>query len=200
MLAAAMMLPTAAMPVSAEPEETEAAAEAEGESSAQEAPDWTERSDKDVFAKMRKVAENENLEFWAWDESKLDTDNDEQPEDLFALVNKANGYVWWSSPVNAGGDALASPVLRSELRSGVVLTAAQILERSTVNARSGDTLKTGITFSDIKNGVKVTYFFRKTGIKIPFVRIMHLSKMKGRTETPVLIRYIMPEGQIPSLP
>ncbi|MBQ9906373.1 MAG: hypothetical protein IJM46_06360 [Oscillospiraceae bacterium] len=171
MLAAAMMLPTAAMPVSAEPEETEAAAgaesAAESESAAQEAPDWTERSDKDVFAKMRKVAENEKLEFWAWDESKLDEDNDEQPEDLFALVNKANGYVWWTSPVNAGGDAVASPVLRAELRSGVVLTAAQILERSTVNARSGDTLKTGITFSDIKNGVKVTYFFRKTGIKIP---------------------------------
>ena len=181
-LAAALMLPTAVLPVSAEPEETEAAAEeesaADGENTAKEAPDWVNRSEKDVFAKMRKVAENEKLEFWAWDESKLDEENDEKPEDVFALVNKENGYVWWSSPVNAGGDALASPVLRAELGSGMVLTAAQILERSTVNARSGDTLKTGITYSDIKNGVRVTYFFRKTGIKVPVSYVLeedHLS-------------------------
>ena len=171
-LAAAMMLPAAALPVSAEPDaesaaESESAQDTESAADSQEAPEWTERSEQDVFAKMRKVAENEKLEFWAWDESKLDEENEEKPEDLFALVNKSNGYIWWTSPVNAGGDPIASAVLRAELRSGVVLTAAQIRERSTVNARSGDTLKTVITYSDIPDGVKVTYFFRKTGIKIP---------------------------------
>ena len=171
-LAAAMMLPDAVLPASAEPDaesaaETESAQDAESASDSQEAPEWTERSEQDVFAKMRKVAENEKYEFWAWDESKLDEENEEKPEDLFALVNKSNGYIWWTSPVNAGGDSIASAVLRAELRSGVVLTAAQIRERSTVNARSGDTLKTVITYSDIPDGVKVTYFFRKTGIKIP---------------------------------
>lgn len=172
LLAAAMMLPTAAMPVSAEPDaesaaETEPAQDAEADTGSQANPDWVDRSEKDVFAKMRKVAENEKLEFWAWDESKLDEENDEKPEDLFALVNKSNGYIWWTSPINAEGDSIAAPVLRSELKSGVVLTAAQILERSTTNVRSGDTLKTGITYSDITNGVKVTYNFRKIGIKLP---------------------------------
>lgn len=168
------MLPAAGLPAAAEPEtdSADAAQSAEEEGGSQEHSDWKNRSEKDVFAKMRKVAENDRLEFWAWDESKLDEDNDEKPEDLFALVNKANGYVWWTSPINAEGDSIAAPVLRAELKSGVVLTAAQILERSTVNARSGDSLKTGITFADVKNGVKVTYNFRKTGIKIPVTYVL----------------------------
>ena len=172
-LAAALLL-TAAAPaqtVSAEPEEEAAASESAADPAAAdsgaEAPDWTNRTEKDVFAKMYKVAENDKLEFWAWDESKVDEDNDEKPEDVFALVNKQNGYVWWSSPINAGGDKIAAPVLRAELRSGIVLTAAQINERYTTNMRSGDTLKTGITYAEINNGIKVTYNFRKLGIKIP---------------------------------
>ena len=172
-----MMLPTAAMPAYAEPDaesaaETEPAQDADADSGSQANPDWVDRSEKDVFAKMRKVAENDKLEFWAWDAEKLDEDNDEKPEDLFALVNKANGYIWWTSPINAEGDALASPVLRAEVRSGLVLTAAQILERSTTNVRSGDTLKTVISYSDVKNGVKVTYHFRKVGIKIPVTYVL----------------------------
>ena len=168
-LAAALLLPTASysLPVSAEPEES--AAEDAAAETADSEPDteWVNRSEKDVFNKMRKVAENDKLEFWAWDESKVDEDNDEKPEDVFALINKQNGYIWWSSPINAEGDKIAAPVLRAELKSGIVLTAAQINERSTTNMRSGDALKTGITCSDITNGVKVTYNFRKSGIKIP---------------------------------
>lgn len=170
-----MMLPSVvySLPVSAEPDEDAAVTDTAGETDAasdtasDEENPWVDRSEQDVFAKMRKVAENERLEFWAWDESKVDEDNDERVEDVFALVNKTNGYVWWSSPINAQGDSIAAPVLRAEIASGLVLTAAQINERSTTNMRSGDTLKTGITYADITNGVKVTYNFRKLGIKIP---------------------------------
>lgn len=171
-LAAAMMLPTIAytFPVSAEPDEeaaAETAAEEETGTASASEPDWVDRTEDDVFAKMRLVAENEKLAFWAWDASKLG--DDEKPEDTFALVNKANGYVWWTSPINAGGDQIATPVLRNELQSGMVLTAAQINRRATSNYRSGDSGRSGalISMSDIKNGIKVTYNFRGAGITIP---------------------------------
>lgn len=128
---------------------------------------WTDRSEDDVFAKLKKVAENDKLEFWVPDETKVDESADEKLEDMFALVNKQNGYVWWSSPINAGGDKIASKVLRNEIGSSMVLTAAQINDRSTSNMRSGDTAKVGLTITDSNNGVKIVYFFRKMGIKIP---------------------------------
>jgi len=123
------------------------------------------RTEQDVFAKMKKVAENSNLEFWAWDEEKLG--EDDNGEDVFALVNKKNGYVWWSSPINAGGDSIATPVLKKELGSALVLTAAQIAEQSTVTARSGDNLKTVYIRKEITDGIQITYNFKKQGIKIP---------------------------------
>ncbi len=172
-LAAAMMLPTAvcSLPATAEPDETaagETAVQDDGADSGDgEEEQWVDRSEDDVFAKMKLVSENQNLEFWAWDESKVNTDNDEKPEDVFALKNKKNGYIWWSSPINAQGDSIAAPVLKTELSSALVVTAAQIDERSTTNVRSGDTARTGITYSDITDGIKVTYNFRKVGIKIP---------------------------------
>ncbi len=180
MLAALLLFQTAALPAAATPE-TELSADADADSLEEDS--WVNRSEQDVFARMRKVAENDRLEFWAWDDAQLDTENDEKPEDLFALVNKTNGYIWWSSPINAGGDSIASPVLRSELRSGVVLTAAQILKRSVTNARSGDTLKTAITFDDIPNGVKVTYFFRKTGIRIPVSYVLERDYLSVSIDT-----------------
>lgn len=172
-LAAAMLLPctVSGMTVSAEPEETTEAAEttdtASPSASADEENTWVDRTEDDVFAKMKLVAENDNLEFWAWDIDKVDTDSDEKPEDVFALKNKHNGYIWWTSPINAGGDDIAAPVLRTELSSAMVLTSANINERSTTNYRSGDQNRTGITYSEITNGIKVNYNFRKAGIKFP---------------------------------
>ena len=154
-------------------EETEAVSDTASDGAASEDTDagdeetWTDRTEEDVFAMMKVVAENDKLQFWAWDESKVDESNDEKPEDLFALINKQNGYVWWSSPINAGGDSIATPVLVNELRSAMVLTAAQIEDRSTSNMRSGDTAKVGLTYKEVSDGIQVEYYFRKMGIKIP---------------------------------
>ncbi|MBR6419291.1 MAG: hypothetical protein IKS42_03065 [Oscillospiraceae bacterium] len=173
-LAAALVLPTMlwSVPALADGEDAGdgAAAETSTETSVtadDEAEAWVDRTEADVFEKLKKVAENDNLEFWAPDESKVSESDDEKVEDMFALVNKKNGYVWWSSPINAGGDSIASKVLRSEIGSSMVLTAAQIEDRSTSNMRSGDTAKVGLTFTETDGGVKVEYYFRKMGIKIP---------------------------------
>lgn len=126
---------------------------------------WTPRTESDVFRKMRIVAENENLALWVWNTDALA--DDEHSEDVFALENKKNGYIWWSSPINAGGDQIATPVLCKELQSALVLIAAEPNARSTTNYRSGDFSKCKIVMKDIKDGVTVTYNFNKAGIKIP---------------------------------
>ena len=126
---------------------------------------WTVRTEAEVLSRMRRVAENDSLELYAWNSEALS--GDEKPEDIFALVNKKNGYIWWSSPINTGGDRIASKVLKAELGSALVLTAAQIEDRAVTNVRSGDTNRTVITCTDIPDGIRVTYFFRKAGIKVP---------------------------------
>lgn len=169
LLAAAMLLPTglSAMPAIAD-EATDAASDsAESDTGEDDEAVWVDRTEDDVFAKMKLVAENDNLALYAWDEEKVDEENDEELEDVFALVNKKNDYVWWSSPINAAGDSIATPVLAKGLASALVLTAAEVDKRSTTTVRSGDSSKTTITFSEINNGIEVTYNFRKAGIKIP---------------------------------
>ena len=198
-LLAAMMLPVGYVQAGAE----DAPALTEQGNEQQEAPSGTgeetyrPRSEQETFAKMVKVAENEQLAFWAWDEEQLG--EDENAEDLFALVNKKNGYVWWSSPINAGGDSIATPVLRNELCSALVLTAAQTEARSTVSARSGDANKTAYIRKEISGGIQITYNFKKQGIKIPVKYVLkddHLEvsidtndmteKYGADTEEPVL--------------
>ncbi len=173
-LAAVLVLPTAvySIPTAAEPDPSAAGVSDSAEDTSSADGDsenaWKDRSEDEVFQKMRKVAENDNLELWAWDLDKVDKDNDEKPEDILALKNKKNGYIWWSSPINAEGDSIAAPALKKELGSGLVLTAAQINERAKTNVRSGETTKTTISHTDIKNGVKVTYnFIKKVGITVP---------------------------------
>ena len=81
------------------------------ESSNPDAAEWVTRTADDVLQKMRLVSENENLAFYAWDEEKLG--EDETAEDVFALVNKKNGYIWWSSPIPAASIPITATVPRS---------------------------------------------------------------------------------------
>ncbi len=171
LLAAAMMtsMSITALPALAD-EATDSAADSadkKEESSDEDEDVWVDRTEDEVLQKMKIVAENDNLALYAWDEEKVDEENDEKPEDIFALKNKKNGYIWWSSPINAMGDSIATPVLAKGLSSGLILTAAEIDDRSTTTVRSGDTSKTTISYKTIKNGVQVTYNYRKVGIKIP---------------------------------
>lgn len=127
--------------------------------------DYVQRTAREVLKTMVVAAENEKLRFYAPDYA---ADTTETPrEDLFAVENKETGYIWWSSPINAGGDGAATPVLQKELRSAVVMTYGQPAERSTTNVRSADPNKCRITGTAIKDGVRVNYNFNKAGIQIP---------------------------------
>ncbi|MBE6847923.1 MAG: hypothetical protein E7503_07340 [Ruminococcus sp.] len=169
LLASAMLLPTgiSALPALADDPADSAADSTTGTDSDDDEEVWVDRTEEEVLQKMKIVAENDNLALYAWDEDKVDEDNDEKPEDVFALKNKKNGYIWWSSPINAAGDSIATPVLAKGLSSGLILTAAEIDDRSTTTVRSGDTSKTSISYKSLSNGIEVTYNYRKVGIKIP---------------------------------
>ena len=201
MLAAVLML-CAALPcfsasVSAAPDPEDAAGSEVSDVS--DAPEWTERSEADVFARMKIAAENENLALWIWDTDQLDEDADEKPEDLFALVNKRSGCVWWSSPINAQGDRIATPVLRNRLASAMVLTDAKINERTRTDFNSGDTNRTGITIEPVENGVRVSYFFRKCGIRLPVSYLLHDDYLEVRADTAQITEKHGPDDEAPQL-
>jgi len=120
--------------------------------------DFVSRDEEKLFNKMTIVAENDNFIL------KIN-ENEEDDEDLLALQNKSNGYIWWSSPVNAMGDVNATNTLRQELKSALNFTYGKPADRTTANQRSA---KNGSsTYEMIDNGVEITFKFKKAGITIP---------------------------------
>ncbi len=84
---------------------------------------------------------------------------------VIALENKANGYIWWSTPLNANRDKRATNTLANELQSSLVLTYANTENRSLTNQRSRNAAEVDIDEQD--DGVKITYKFDKSGISVP---------------------------------
>ncbi len=120
--------------------------------------DFVARDEAELFASMEKVAENSNFIL------KINK-NEDDDEDLLALQNKANGYIWWSSPVNAMGDVNATNTLRQELKSALTFTYGKPAERSTSNMRSGKTHN--VEYEEIDNGIRIIFKFTKAKITIP---------------------------------
>lgn len=120
--------------------------------------DFVARDEQTLFNSMTTIAENDNfiLKY---------NDDEEADEDLLALQNKSNGFIWWSSPVNAMGDVNATNTLRQELKSALTFTYGKPADRTTSNQRSA---KNGTSsYETIDNGIKITFKFKKAGITIP---------------------------------
>ncbi len=120
--------------------------------------DFVARDEQELFDSMTTIAENSNFVLKY-------NENEDDDEDLLALQNKANGFIWWSSPVNAMGDVNATNTLRQELKSALNFTYGKPAERTTANQRSA---KNGSSsYEMIDNGIRITFTFRKVGITIP---------------------------------
>lgn len=120
--------------------------------------DFVARDEKTLFDNMTTIAENSNFIL------KIN-ENEDDDEDLLALQNKSNGFIWWSSPVNAMGDVNATNTLRQELKSALTFTYGKPKERTTSNVRSGKTHNT--SYEMIDNGVRITFKFSKAKITVP---------------------------------
>lgn len=111
------------------------------------------RSEKDVYDNMECVLENKNLKLF------LKSD-----EDLFAVVNKKNDYIWWSAPVNAGCDSNATDALKSELKSSLVISYYSENSSSVSSLKSAK--DADISYSSDGNSLIAEYNFEKYGISV----------------------------------
>lgn len=112
------------------------------------------RRKNQVYYCVRQSAENEKLRLY-YDEDTA----------LIGLMNKENGYIWWSTPIGANRDTRATPLLVTDLESSAVLTYGDSNSRGVTNLRSRN--QSEITVREQDDGITVTYDFSKAGITLP---------------------------------
>lgn len=117
---------------------------------------WLSEDMKQVYGTFRYCAENENFRMLVDDRTAI-----------IGLENKETGYIWWSSPLEATRDEIATPILIDELRSSTVLRYGIPEKRSMNNFLRSTTDSCKITVKDIVNGVRVEYNFAYEGFSYP---------------------------------
>ncbi len=117
---------------------------------------WLSTDGKQVIGTYRQCAENDSYIMLV--DNRLGN---------LGLKNKATGYIWWSSPLGAARDKVATPLLVNELRSSNTLRYGIPSKRSNNNVLRSGTDDCEIKVSDVKNGVKVTYYYNKAGFSFP---------------------------------
>ena len=117
---------------------------------------WIHPDMNRVYGTFRYAAENDSFKMLVDDRTAI-----------IGLENKETGYIWWSSPLEATRDEIATPLLIDELRSSTVLRYGVPDRRASNNWLRSNTDDCEVSVSDISDGVKVTYNFKKTGIKYP---------------------------------
>lgn len=113
-----------------------------------------ERSENDVLKQMKKIIENDNLELYL-----------KQDEDLYALVNKKNGFIWWSAPINAGCDEIATDSIKYSLKSSLYVSYHEKKDFISNNIKSAKNADISYIFDS--NSLTAIYDFKSEGIEIP---------------------------------
>lgn len=87
---------------------------------------------------------------------------------LIGIENRDNGYIWWSSPLEANHDPKANEIFSGELRSSSVLNYGIPEKRNdSMILRSGNSDDCTVSVSLIENGIRVEYDYKKDGFKYP---------------------------------
>ncbi len=86
---------------------------------------------------------------------------------IFGIENLETGYIWWSSPLEASQDKIATQLLVDELKSSNLLRYGIPEKRSNSNVLRSGTDDCTFTVSDIQNGIRVVYNYSKAGFKYP---------------------------------
>ena len=117
---------------------------------------WTSPDMKHTVGAFRYGAENEDYRMIVSDRYGS-----------FGLENRKTGYIWWSSPVDASRDSIATPILADELRSSNILRYGIPEKQNNNNFLRSASSDCEIAVKDIKNGIRVTYNYRSAGFSFP---------------------------------
>lgn len=115
---------------------------------------YTMRTENEVLRTMKKACENSSFVLYY-----------SEDEDLIALECRKNGYVWWSSPVNAEGDKTAKGNVKKELESSLVVVYGEPEKRTGSTLRSARNGK--MKYKVTGNTLEITYRFPSAGFVIP---------------------------------
>lgn len=118
---------------------------------------WLSADGNNFYGIFSQAAENDELRMIA-----------DHSSGIFGIENKITGYIWWSSPIEATQDTYATDLLVDEMRSSSTMLYG-IPEKQTADnkLRSGLSGDCSITVSDIKNGIRIVYDYKKAGFRYP---------------------------------
>ncbi len=153
--AAVLFIPSCCVFAAGGTDNAEKASSSAAESDTQdEKSDYVMRTENEVLKTMTKACENSNFVLYY-----------SENEDLLALENRRNGYVWWSSPFNAEGDPEAKGTIKKDLESSLTVVYGD------PDARTGSTLRSAkngkMKYRVSGNTLEVTYRFPSAGFVIP---------------------------------
>lgn len=125
---------------------------------------------------LRTVSENEHYRLLVYDETAV-----------FGLQDKANGYIWWSSPADDFGKTELSPVSVENLKSSAVLRYGEIEKRTDNNyLRSGSAACTvGVT--DIEDGIRFDYDYKSYGFHFYIDYTLENDHLKASLKTSEIV-------------
>lgn len=115
-------------------------------------------TDEEGLAQMKQYADNENFTLYVNEETTI-----------FAIKVKADGYVWWSSPLNAEADGIAKKSQIKTMQSPFYFNYGDPVEHrpNKLTAVEGSISKKSFEVKQVENGVRFDYTFKKVGIMIP---------------------------------
>lgn len=110
-------------------------------------------TEEQAMSLMELVCENDSLALYK-----------NEDKGTLALKDKASGEIWWSNPINAELSS-GKKAQKQELQSGMTLIYAEPANRTTTTLNGKKGAKQ--SFSDIPNGVQITYVYGKPDITVP---------------------------------
>jgi len=147
------------------------------------------RTDGDLLKQAELYAENEYFRLYvvdkytytAFDAEKNETYEKVKEDTMFGVENRKNGFIWWSSPINAVHDPAAQGVQIDAMSSAFTFLSGNPESHSTSSIRTNTRSKKQGTewyvsartkIEKINNGVKITYKFPKKFTEITMEAVL----------------------------
>ncbi|MCM1131902.1 MAG: DUF5696 domain-containing protein [Ruminococcus flavefaciens] len=97
---------------------------------------------------------------------------------ILGLENRRTGYIWYSSPPDAGSDDTASELIKNELLSSNVLRYGIPEKRTNNNYLRSGTGDCEFYVSDIENGVRIIYDY-SAGFRFPVDYVLESDHLRA---------------------